>query len=114
MVEGAHLRAGRNDIPENAVHVLEHVPSGNPHDVKAFTPEQRIASHITLRLVAKAVPLSIHFDDEAPLKAGEVDSELSDRKLLPEFQAHRSLTKLLPQQHFREAHLTPQFTGALH
>jgi hypothetical protein len=114
VAEGAHFGTGRDNVAENAIHVLEHVSSGNPHDAEAFTSQQRIASGVSLRLVAGTVALPVDFDNEPPLQTSKVHRHLTDRKLLSELQPFRSLSKNLPQQDFRQAHLAPQLTCALY
>ena len=47
-------------------------------------------------------------------KAGEIRGDPVCWKLTPELQACGSLSKNLPQQHFRQAHLSPQLTCALY
>jgi len=53
VVEGAHVGTRRDDAPENAFHILEHVACRNPHEPKALTSEQRVASSISSRLVSE-------------------------------------------------------------
>ena len=113
VVEGAHLRAGRDDEANHGVHVAKDVAGGNSYNTKTLPSEQRISSSIAPRLVAERVPLPIDFDDQAPLQAGEIDRHFANGELLPEFELTGSLTELLPQQHLRQAQLPAQLACAL-
>jgi hypothetical protein len=113
-VEGAHLVTIRKDETKHRVHVLENVTRRDAKDTKAVTPKQRVASGVAPRLVAEAVPLSVDLDDKPVLETGEVDGDRSDRKLPSELQTAGTLSKLLPQQNLRQAHLAPQPACALY
>ena len=60
--------------------------------------KHRIATCVAPRLVTEAVTLAVNLDNKAPLKAGEISSDLANRKLTPESQAVRPLSKLLPRK----------------
>ena len=81
MVEGVHLRTSRKNVTKHRVYVLKHITRRNADDTEAFTPEQRISGGIAPCLVAKAVCLTVDFDNKPPLKAGEVHCDLVDGKL---------------------------------
>jgi hypothetical protein len=114
MVEGAHLLTSRNNVAKNSVHILEHIPRRNAHHSKPFAPQHRVASRIAPRLVAVAMPLSVHLNHQAPFETGKIDGHFTYRKLFPELEALGSLSKLLPEQHLRQTHFPAQRTGALH
>jgi len=114
MVEGAHFGTARDDKAKYSIHVLEYVTRGNADDAKSLTYEDRIARGISSWLIAIRVSFAIDFDDQPALKASKIDRHLADRKLPSELQSLRPLSKLLPQKHFRQAHLPPQRTSALY
>jgi hypothetical protein len=55
---------------------------------------------IAPRLITERVTLAINLDDQPPLKACEIDSDLANRELAAEFQASWSLAQDLPEQDF--------------
>jgi hypothetical protein len=67
--------------------------------------QQSITSCVPLRLISHCVLLAVDFDDQATFQAGEVGCDRSNRKLTPELQSFRPLSKGLPKQHFRQAQL---------
>ena len=114
MVEGAHLGTDREYEAKHRVQVLEHIACSNAHDVKAFSPQQRITRPVAARLVAETVSLPIDLDDQTVAKAGEIGGDPIRRKLAAELQAIRPSPERLPKQHFGQAHLSPQFACALY
>jgi hypothetical protein len=113
VVEGAHLRTGRDDVTKQGVHVPEHVTTRDADDAKACTSEHRVTGGIALRLISVAVALAVNFDNQTSLEAGEIDGHFAERELLPELVTVRAFAKLLPEQDFRKAHLLPQQSCAL-
>jgi hypothetical protein len=83
-------------MAKHTVQIPEHVARRNAHDPKSFTPEHRITRRIAPRLVPERVAFTVNLDDQALLKAGEIDRHFANRELLPELQSSRSLSKLLP------------------
>jgi hypothetical protein len=104
----------RHNHSNNRIKVLEDIASSDTAHAETFTSEDRITRLITARLVAVAVPLSVHFDDEPSLKASEVNSDGSDWKLPSELQPARPSAQLLPQQNLWQAHLPTQRARALY
>jgi len=113
-VEGAHLGTGRDDETKYGVHVAKNIARCNADDSEALTSEDRIASGVSLRSVTERMALAIDFNEEAGFQAREIHCHLADGKLAAELQPCGSLAEHLPQQHFRQAHLTPQLTCALY
>jgi hypothetical protein len=114
VVEGAHLRTGRDDVAKHGVHIPEHVASRDAQDAEAFAPEHHLTRSVAARLIAEAVAFPVDLDDEPPFEASEVDGHFAEGKLLPELVAIRSFAKLLPEEDLRKTHLFSQFTCALH
>jgi hypothetical protein len=114
MVEGAHLRASRNDPGNYAVEIAQYLTSRNSHHVKTLFPQKLVPSGIALGLIAATMRLSFHLDDQAMAEAGEVGGNRSNRKLRSELQSVGPSAEGLEQQHFWQAKLTPELAGALY
>ena len=108
MVEGAHVRAARNDPSNDRIQVVQHVSRGDAHHVEPFPFQNRVTNRVPLRLVTEAMRLFVHLNDQPALKASEVGRNLANGKLATEFEPGWPLSKLLPKQNFRQAHLPPQ------
>jgi hypothetical protein len=96
MVEGAHGRAVCNNPPNNRVKIAQHLGCRNANHPEALTLQKRIAGLVAPWLIAAIMALPVHFDDQAPLKAGEIRRQLANRELSSKLVSVRSLAKHLP------------------
>jgi hypothetical protein len=112
-VEGAHVGTSCENEAKHGIHVVEHVTRRNADDAKSFTSKHRVTSSIPPRLVSEAVTLPINFDDHSVAQTGGIGRNSIRRELPSELQTSGPISKHLPQQNFRQAHLTPQRTRTL-
>jgi hypothetical protein len=91
-----HGRAVCNNPPYNCVKIAQHLGCRNANHAEALTLQKRIAGFVAPRLIAAIMALPVHFDDQAPLKAGEIRRQLPNRELPSKLVPVRSLAKHLP------------------
>jgi hypothetical protein len=113
MVEGAHLCASRNDARYDPVQIVENISRGDAHDGESLSIHNCVAGAVTLGLITVAVPFAVHFDDQPVAEASKICGHLLDGKLPAKLQAIRPRSQRLPQDNFRETHISPQLAGAL-
>ena len=106
-MEGARGIKRSNDAAEGVVQILQDISRGHSQNTKSFLQKQRIASSVSARLIAKAVPFPVNLHDQPPLKTGKIHRDWTDRKLASELQAVGAASKHLPQEDLRQAHLSP-------
>src|SRR5207253_4941210 len=82
--------------------------------LKTCATKDGIARVITPRLIAKAVPVAIDFDDQPTFEAREVGRDQTNRKLPAKFQAVRPRTQDSPEQNLGQAQFAAQASGALY
>ena len=92
MVEGPHLRTGRDDPAKHRIHVIYDVARGNVHDVKAVALKHRVTRRIAPGLVAEIVSLAVDLDDQSMTQAGEIRGEPVGRKLTAKLETVWSLS----------------------
>jgi len=62
-VEGAHLRASRNDRTDYSIQVIQYISRRDAHHLKPFSFQNCVASLISQRLITHAMLFSIDFDN---------------------------------------------------
>jgi hypothetical protein len=62
-VEGAHLRASRNDSGNDPIQILQHISRCDAHYGESFSLQMSITSSVPARLIAIAVPFAVDLDD---------------------------------------------------
>ena len=83
MVEGAHVGTTRNDAANYGIQVTQHISRGNAHYAEPFHLQKIVSQLVLTRLCFEAMRLTIYFDDELPLQAGEIGCDPANWKLPP-------------------------------
>ena len=114
MVEGAHVRAARDNSRQHCIQVTKHIRRGNAHDGETFAPKNGVPCGVTPGLVTAIVPFPVNLNDQPPLQTGEVRSNLANRELPAKPQPIRTPSEHLPEKHLRQRHLSPKPACALY
>ena len=96
MVEGP-IGAGRENVSEHAVQIIEDIASGNAHRFKTGFSELRIASNVALRAIAHRVRIAVDLDRQSTLKTCEVDDKAGAWDLATKTKSVGALPELLPE-----------------
>jgi len=114
MVEGPKRLTLSDDTRQHSFHIRKHLARRNPHRLEAQLEQPPIALFVAFRPVAAIVRFAVHFDTKPCLHAGKVENEPFLRTLLAKPEPAGPPAKLLPEQHFRKAHLLAQLSRKLH
>jgi hypothetical protein len=92
-VEGAHLRAARNDSGNDALEIAQNIARSDPHHFKPFFLQERIASCVAPGLVTAVMCFSVYLDNQAVAETREISRDPAHGKLRSKFQSVGALPK---------------------
>jgi hypothetical protein len=112
-VEGCALPNTLRNEEQNTLEVVQNIGGRNAQRLDPARAKPSIPGSITSRPIAPRVRLAIHFDAKLRPIAVEIERIRSRGMLLAPFKPGLRAAKLLPQQHFGQRHLPPQFARSV-
>ena len=109
----------RNRCPKHSIgfafNILQYFRCGNAKGFNTLFVKPIVSRHILIRAITKIMRHTINLHRKPRIITIEIENIRTGRMLPPEFQAIRSLPKLLPEHDFRKRHVftqTPRFADS--
>jgi len=107
-VEGCSRAGYADNVLNYSVQITKHFGSWNAADFHAVGGKPYVAGYVVLRPITPIVHFTVNLDRKPALRAEKVEHVRASRMLAAELVSAGPCPQCLPEQHLRQAHLSPQ------